>query len=203
MDRLCDRGCGRPATKFTTDEEQGEIGLCLSCHNGDDALCQCGCGEPAPIAKKNEFKRGRVKGQPMRFRSGHAMRVRGCKSYRARNVKGRSIVRVHVLVAEAALGRRLPKGAEVHHVDENRHNNANANLVICQDHTYHELLHIRALVVRAGGDPDSEYLCAACRRCRPFDQFYVRKKGPATGHRVSWCKECCRAVNRKRTTRAA
>src|SRR5262245_41632863 len=57
-------------------------------------------------------------------------------SYRARHVivDGKSTVRhVHVLMAEAAVGHPLPPGAKVHHVDGNRWNNANANLVICQD----------------------------------------------------------------------
>ncbi len=47
------------------------------------------------------------------------------------------------LIATLALGHRLPKGAEVHHVDGNHANNTPSNLVICQDHTYHVLLHRR------------------------------------------------------------
>lgn len=35
------------------------------------ALCQCGCGQPAPIAPRNNPKKGHVKGQPMRFIRGH------------------------------------------------------------------------------------------------------------------------------------
>lgn len=38
-------------------------------------LCECGCGLPAPIAAKNHTRFGHVKGQPMRFRVGHAHRV--------------------------------------------------------------------------------------------------------------------------------
>jgi hypothetical protein len=37
----------------------------------DQALCQCGCGKPAPIAKRTDRATSRVKGQPMRFISGH------------------------------------------------------------------------------------------------------------------------------------
>lgn len=40
---------------------------------------------------------------------------------------------VHILVAEKALGRTLPKGAEVHHVNEDRADNRNTNLVICEN----------------------------------------------------------------------
>lgn len=34
-------------------------------------LCECGCGQPAPIAKSNDKRRGWIKGQPIRFISGH------------------------------------------------------------------------------------------------------------------------------------
>ncbi len=37
-------------------------------------LCQCGCGNPTPIATVTYRKRGWVKGQPIRFLVGHAMR---------------------------------------------------------------------------------------------------------------------------------
>lgn len=33
--------------------------------------CECGCGQPAPIATKTNRRRGHVKGQPVRFVSGH------------------------------------------------------------------------------------------------------------------------------------
>lgn len=37
-------------------------------------LCECGCGNPAPISKRDRRERGQVKGQPVRFIRGHAMR---------------------------------------------------------------------------------------------------------------------------------
>lgn len=41
------------------------------------ALCECGtCGLPAPIAKLTNRKLGHVKGQPVRFISGHSTRLR-------------------------------------------------------------------------------------------------------------------------------
>jgi len=37
-------------------------------------LCECNCGRPAPIAPRNDKRRGWVKGQPVRFVRGHANR---------------------------------------------------------------------------------------------------------------------------------
>jgi hypothetical protein len=37
-------------------------------------LCECGCGQPTRIAKENDPRYGRVKGQPQRFLKGHARR---------------------------------------------------------------------------------------------------------------------------------
>lgn len=44
------------------------------------------------------------------------------------------------LIAERVLGRKLKNGEVVHHIDGNRNNNANNNLLIC-DETYHKRLH--------------------------------------------------------------
>jgi hypothetical protein len=46
------------------------------------------------------------------------------------------------LIAESALGRPMKSTEIVHHIDGNRHNNANSNLLIC-DESYHRLIHYR------------------------------------------------------------
>lgn len=63
---------------------------------------------------------------------------------------GRVIVQVHgyrvfehIHIAERALGKQLPLGAIVHHIDENPSNNTPTNLLICPDQAYHMLLHKR------------------------------------------------------------
>lgn len=89
--------------------------------------------------------------------------------------------RVHVAVAERALGKPLPVGAEVHHVDGDKWNNANENLVICQDHAYHALLHVRARVVRLGGNPNTQRTCADCKQMVGIEHF------PRNGNQ---CRPC-------------
>ena len=49
--------------------------------------------------------------------------------------------RVHALVAEAVLGKKLPARAVVHHIDGDPSNNRADNLVICPSREYHHLIH--------------------------------------------------------------
>jgi hypothetical protein len=99
----------------------------------------------------------------------------------------------HILVAEAALGRPLPKGAQVHHVDGNTRNNANTNLVICEDLAYHKLLEHRGRVVRLGGDPDHQKWCGSCSMLRPLCDFNRSSANRNSGLQ-SICRQCSRAA---------
>lgn len=78
----------------------------------------------------------------------------------------------HVLVAEAALGHYLPLNAEVHHVNGDRRNNRNDNLVICQDRTYHRLLHMRKTALRACGHADWRN-CKFCKQYSPVSDLQM------------------------------
>lgn len=49
-------------------------------------------------------------------------------------------VAMHKVIAERVLGRPLKKNECVHHIDANRHNNNNDNLLICT-RSYHTWLH--------------------------------------------------------------
>jgi hypothetical protein len=102
---------------------------------------------------------------------------------------GQGHVYEHVLVAERALGKLLPASAHVHHVDDDGLNNANRNLVICQDAAYHKLLHVRTRVVKAGGNPNTEKFCPDCRQVKPVEAFNVRREHKSMG-RQSICRDC-------------
>ena len=71
----------------------------------------------------------------------------------------------HVIVAEKALGRYLPQKAQVHHVNEFGYDNEGGNLVICEDHKYHKLLHVRAKALLNCGNANWR----KCPYCKHYD----------------------------------
>lgn len=50
----------------------------------------------------------------------------------------------HRIIADLALGHPLPASAVMHHVNGIKTDNRNSNLVICENQSYHRLLHRRA-----------------------------------------------------------
>ena len=177
-------------------------------------LCECGCGQAAPIARGTHRKYGWLKGQPLRFLIGHRGRL-GRHSRNASLATGRRLTRTgyvdvigvvgrgrhrleHTLIVERVLGRKLPAGAVIHHVDGNRTNNANSNLVVLASQSEHTELHRRLRVLRAGGNPHTDRLCCSCRQPKPICEFYLchsKDRGLRYGGE---CKECAREGARER-----
>ena len=71
----------------------------------------------------------------------------------------------HIHIAEKILGKKLPLGAVIHHVDENTLNNTPGNLVICPDRAYHNLLHARMRAREACGNVEWQ----KCPYCKQYD----------------------------------
>ena len=115
---------------------------------------------------------------------------------RASGTRGKDrlgVIGEHVLIVEAALGKYLPDGAEPHHVDGNGLNNKPSNLVICQDRTYHRLLHQRTKALNASGRASWR----RCRFCKQYDDptnLYISGKN---GHTVNH-RECFNRYERDR-----
>lgn len=150
-------------------------------------LCECGCGQPTRPSP--EKRRGFEKGEPQRFVVGHTARksmgpavVTDNRGYRAVYVRGRSErVREHVMAAERALGKPLPRGVQVHHVNENKTDNRPGNLVICQDAAYHKLLHLRARALAESGHADWRK-CWICKSWDSPGNLRIAKRGHPCVH---------------------
>jgi hypothetical protein len=147
--------------------------------NDGRQFCACGCGVLAPLHSRT--------GQPCRYLQSHSSRTKRLGYVRHR-INGES-VQEHTTIVEAALGKPLPKHAQVHHVDGNKRNNAGSNLVVCQDQRYHSLLHYRAKVLKAGGDPNRDGVCGTCLAVKPLTDFN-RQTARISNGRQSECRQC-------------
>lgn len=87
------------------------------------------------------------------------------------------------------LARHLPTNAEVHHINEIKTDDSNTNLVICEDHQYHTLIHVRIRVLKAGGDPNSQAICSKCKELKPKSDFGKCRQRQVT-KLDSYCKTC-------------
>ena len=83
--------------------------------------------------------------------------------------------RLHVVIAEEALGKPLPKGAAVHHFTP-------VQLVVCQSNGYHHLLHRRERAFRACGNPTWRR-CWVCDRYDAPDKLFISKNEYNVYHR--------------------
>ena len=114
--------------------------------------------------------------------------------YLAKRENG-DIKHLHVLVAEKVLGKELPKGAVVHHVDGNKFNNASTNLVICPSRGYHMTIHRRQSALEISGDANNRK-CHVCHQYDSMDNLSV--SGKAVYH-----KKCAAERMQKRKEKNA
>jgi hypothetical protein len=156
-----------------------------------NGLCHCRCGEKTNIYKRNYPKSGIWKGEYPSWLPGHSRKnkfgsdtnrwkggtrldksgymlvmnpehPRSCKGY----------VYEHVLIAERVLGKQLPNGVVIHHSNKQKASNENSNLVICQDNSYHQLLHQRMRAYEACGHA-SWRKCSYCKNYSPISDVIL------------------------------
>lgn len=173
-------------------------------------ICQCGCGQATSIAKSTSTRYGHIAGQPVQFINHHYWRGKqGEQSPRwnggtSRNVYGylliwspghpredpKGYVKEQILVAERALGKYLPPGAIVHHVNEIKVDNSPGNLVICPDRSYHMLLHARLRAYRACGHA----AWRQCKYCKSYDDLANLKSMGMGRHGGGYAHAQCRRL---------
>lgn len=82
----------------------------------------------------------------------------------------------HVAIAERVLGKRLPKGAVVHHHNKIKSDNRNENLVICQSSAYHLLIHARMRALERYGNANWIH-CSICKKYDDPNNLYIWASG--------------------------
>ena len=82
-----------------------------------------------------------------------------------KNCRGR--VMEHILVVESAMGKELKWPNRVHHINGDRSDNRNCNLVVCEDERYHRLLHTRAKSLKESGNVHNR----KCKFCKQYDKI--------------------------------
>lgn len=128
-----------------------------------------GCGKKM-IAKTycdNHYRKFKAYGDPLAGRVNSRKSGEGCivgVGYLIHRINGKGI-RAHRKIVEDILGKKLPNGAVVHHVDHDRLNNSPSNLVVCPNAAYHNLLHIRERALKASGNPNYR----KCNYCKKWD----------------------------------
>lgn len=161
-------------------------------------LCECGCKQPTKLATKTDTSTNRVAGQPMRFVIGHntkkgkdSLYWRGgrrihngyvllLQSGHPRTDAG-GYVREHILIVEKVLHRQTQKRIEIHHVDGDGTNNRHSNLVVCENHAYHHLLHVRGRALYGSGNP-SWRKCSICHQYEKQENLYSNPANSSYQH---------------------
>lgn len=162
--KLCECGCGEPApiarmTNNRLGHVKGQPMRYILGHrhrkdHGPRPLCACGCGQPLTDRgwkRGCRILRGHQRGEENpRWNGGETLNDHGYVLKSAKEhprADARGYVREHILVAERALGKALPDGAVVHHVNGDKADNRPANLVICEDQAYHLLIEERTRAI--------------------------------------------------------
>jgi len=156
--------------------------------------CQCGCGQKTSISKQNHVKHGWVMGEPLRFIMNHDKRKNRPVYHEGYEIERRpdhprsrsnGYVLKHITIAENILKKQLPLKAVIHHPFGRK--NKNTIFVICENPTYHQLLHQRERAYRACGHA-SWRKCWVCKKYDNPANLYI--SGSHAHHRECHSAYC-------------
>ena len=125
------------------------------------ALCACGCGKETTISKYNRKYRGYKIGQPQKYILGHDRHTGVVGISNGYLLKRRMYL--HRKTIEEIIGRKLPEGAVIHHVNGDKTDNSPQNLVICGSPSDHAIIHFREKALRESGHADWRK-CSICKK---------------------------------------
>lgn len=156
----------------------------------EKGLCQCGCGGKTRIAPRTSTEKGWKKGEPLMFINNHHLRKPWKQQFDFYGYKIISMpnhprsnknnyVFEHILITEKALGKPIQKGIPIHHFPSKENF---THLVLCQNHAYHKLLHIRYRALIACGNPNWRK-CVFCKKYDDIKNLYCFPNGYAYKHR--------------------
>lgn len=162
--------------------------------------CKCGCGGVTKIATRTRQERGWIKGEHVSFIYGHILRDSNKPIGNIGNgitTKGYEYTTggklVHRDKIEKLLNKPLASKVFVHHWDENRSNNENSNLLVCQDNAYHRLIHQRMNAYKYSGNANWRK-CYICKEYDdPLNMVNYKHLGNSFFH-----KECSRKKAKER-----
>lgn len=104
----------------------------------------------------------------------------------------------HVAICQTVLGKKLPAGCRVHHVDNNPRNNEKTNLVVCPSEVYHRLIHQRTDAINACGNP-AWRKCTICKKYDAIENMRIKSGTMGTYiHRACHSTQCCESASRRR-----
>jgi hypothetical protein len=177
-------------------------------------FCACGCGGRTKKVPQAFTEKGYKRGDNFKFIAGHNLKHwmktenNGHPgSYKGGRHKFMGYTRVvakthprssksmytfeHILIAEKVLGKYLPEKAVIHHINGNKSDNRNENLVICEDGGYHQTLHRRMRAYKACGHADWR----KCRYCYKYDDPKNMYYNP--NQSMGYHRECRNALSLK------